>query len=86
MALVVKNPSARVGDTRDVGSIPGSGRPPGAGHGNHSSILAWRIPWTEEAGRLWSVVLQRAGRNWSDLACTHKGHIGLYEKGLSSAT
>ena len=25
----------------------------------HSSILAWRIPWTEEPGRLWSIGLQR---------------------------
>ena len=25
--------------------IPGSGRSPGEGNGNHSSILAWRIPW-----------------------------------------
>ena len=25
----------------------------------HSSILAWRIPWTEETGGLWSMVLQR---------------------------
>ena len=28
----------------------------------YSSILAWRIPWTEEAGRLQSVGLQRVGR------------------------
>ena len=44
MALVVKNPSASAGDIRDMGSIPGSGRSRGGGHGNHSSILAWRIP------------------------------------------
>ena len=25
---------------------------PGGGHGTHSSILAWRIPWTEERGEL----------------------------------
>ena len=29
----------------------------------HSSILAWRIPWTEEADRLQSVGLQRVGHN-----------------------
>ena len=29
----------------------------------HSSILAWRIPWTEEPGRLWSTGLQRARCN-----------------------
>ena len=30
----------------------------------HSSILAWRIPWTEETGSLHSIGLQRAGHNW----------------------
>ena len=31
----------------------------------HSSTLAWRIPWTEEPGELWSTGLQRAGHNWA---------------------
>ena len=31
----------------------------------HSSILAWRIPWTGEPGRLQSVRLQRVGHNWA---------------------
>ena len=31
---MVKNLSANAGDIRDMGSIPGSGRPPGGGHGN----------------------------------------------------
>ena len=47
-ALVVKNLPANAGDMRDVGSIPGSGRSPEGGMATHSSILAWRIPWTEE--------------------------------------
>jgi len=34
----------------------------------HSSILAWRIPWTEEPGGLYSVGSQRVGRDWSNLA------------------
>ena len=34
VALVVKNPPAIAGDVRDAGSIPGSGRSPGGGHGN----------------------------------------------------
>ena len=47
--------------------------PPGEGHGNPSSILAWRIPWTEEPRGLQSMGLQRVGHDWSDLAaCTHK--------------
>ena len=31
---------------------------------NHSSILAWRIPWTEEPGGLQSVGSQRVGPDW----------------------
>ena len=39
----------------------------------HSSILAWRIPWTEEPGGLQSMGSQRVGHDWSDFACTHGG-------------
>ena len=46
MALVVKNLSANAGDIRDTGSIPRLGRSLGEGMAVHSSILAWRIPWT----------------------------------------
>ena len=49
---VVQNPHANAGDARDVGLIPGLGRSPGEGNGNHSSILAWKILWTEESRRL----------------------------------
>ena len=38
----------------------------------HSSILAWRIPWTEELDRLQLMVSQRVGHDWSNLAHTHK--------------
>jgi len=41
--------------------IPGSGRSPGKGMATHSSILAWRIPWTEEPGGLQSMGSQRVG-------------------------
>ena len=37
----------------------------------HSSILAWRIPWTEEPGGLLSVGSHRIGHDRSDLACMH---------------
>ena len=37
----------------------------------HSSILAWRILWTEESGGLLSIVSHRAKHDWSDLACMH---------------
>ena len=47
---MIKNLPASVGD---MGSIPGSGRSPEEENDNpHSSILAWRIPWTEELGGL----------------------------------
>ena len=35
------------------------------GIATHSSILAWRIPWTEEPGRLWSMGSQRVGHDWA---------------------
>ena len=41
------------------------------GRSIYSSILAWRIPWTEEPGGLQSMGSQRVRHNWSDLACTH---------------
>ena len=34
----------------------------------HSSVLAWRIPWTEEPGGLPSMGLHRVGHDWSELA------------------
>ena len=47
-----KESAHNVGYKRDVGSIPESERFPGEGNGNHSSILAWQIPWAEEPCRL----------------------------------
>ena len=37
----------------------------------HSSILAWRISWTEEPGGLLSMGSHRVRHDWSDLACMH---------------
>ena len=36
----------------------------------HTSILAWRLPWTEEPGRLQSIGLQRLKHDWSNWAHT----------------
>ena len=60
-----KESACNVGDS---GWIPGLGRSPGEGMATHSSILAWRIPWTEEPGGLQSIGSQRCGHNWSHLA------------------
>ena len=45
------------------GSIPGLGRSPGGGMATHPSILAWRIRWTEEPGRLQFMGSQRVGQD-----------------------
>ena len=49
--------------TGDPGLIPRLGRSPGGRNGNHSSILAWRIPYTEEPGRLYSMGSQTVVHN-----------------------
>ena len=56
------------GDTGEVDSIPESGRSSGGGHGNPLQYFAWRIPWTEEPGRLQSIGSQRVRDDWSDWA------------------
>ena len=56
---MVKNLPANSRDTRDTGSILQSERSPGGENGNHSIVLAWKIPWTEELGGLQSMESQR---------------------------
>jgi len=48
----VKNLPASAGDQGNLGSILGSRRSLEKEMAPHSSILAWRIPWTEEPGGL----------------------------------
>ena len=55
VALVVKNPPANVGDLRKSVRSLGWEDPLEEGVATHSSILVWRIPWTEESGRLQSI-------------------------------
>ena len=57
-------------ETRYAGSIPELEDPLEEGMELHSSILTWRIPWTEKPGRLWSIGSQRVGYNWRNLAHT----------------
>ena len=47
----------------DLGSIPGSEDPLEMEMATHSSILAWRILWTEEPGGLLSIGSHRVGHN-----------------------
>ena len=61
VALVVKNLPANAEDIRDAGSVPGSGRSPGGGHGNPLQDSCWRIPRMEEPGGLQSMGSQKVG-------------------------
>ena len=56
---MVKNLPASAEDTGDAGSVLGLGRSLEEEMATHSSILAWRIPWTEELGGLQCMGLQR---------------------------
>ena len=61
--VVAKNPPASAGDSGAMGSTPGLRRSPGVGMATHSSILACKIPQTEELGGLQSMGPLRAGRD-----------------------
>ena len=54
LALVVKNPPANVGDIRNAGLIPGSGRAPGGGHGNALQFSCLENPM--DRGAWWATV------------------------------
>ena len=57
---MVKNPSANVGDARDMGSIPGLGRCPGGGHGNLLQYSCLENPMDRGA---WHAMLHRVAKN-----------------------
>ena len=82
---MVKNPPANVGKVRDKGSIPGSGNSPGGSMATHSSILAWRILWTEEPGGLPSIRSQ-SRTQLSDLVCTDREGAGEEREAGSGLT
>ena len=63
VVLVVKNPPANAGDIETWVRSLGQVDPLDEGVAIHSSILAWRISWTEEPGELQSVGSQRDGHD-----------------------
>ena len=76
VALVVKNPPANVGDTGDTGSIPGSGRSPGGGHGNPVQYSCLESPMDREPGRLQSMGSQRVRHDLvTERTHTHTPHL-----------
>ena len=72
VALVVQNPPAKARHVTDMGSIPGWEDSLQEGLTTHSSILVWRISWTEVPCGLQSIRSHKIRHDWSDLAPTHK--------------
>ena len=64
MVLVIKNPPANAGDIRDTGSIPGSGRSPGGGHGN---ALQYSCLENSMGRGAWWATVPRAAKSWTGL-------------------
>ena len=60
---MVKNLPANAGDMEMQGQSLGWEDPLEKEVATHCSILAWRIPWTEDLVRLWSMGLQRVGHD-----------------------
>ena len=72
-----KEPTCQCRRLRDVDQTLGWEDSLEEGMATHSSILAWRISWTEESGRLQSMGSHRVGHDWSNLASTHRGIAGM---------
>ena len=66
---MIKNLPTNAADIRDMGLISGPKDPLKEGMETHSTIFAWKIPWTEEPGVLLPIGSQRVGHDWSELAC-----------------
>ena len=62
VVLVVKNPPANAGDMRDVGSVHGSGRSPGGGHGNLFHYSCLENPMDRGA---WRATVHRVAKSWT---------------------
>ena len=82
---MVKNPSANEGDTRETWVLSlGLKDRLEREMTTHSSILAWRIPWTEEPGGLQSIGSQESDTTQRLSMHTHKGIVSIPEVGVLS--
>ena len=59
---VIKNPPANAGDARVTGSIPGSGRSPGGGHGNPLQYSCLENPMDRG---VWQATVYRVAKTWT---------------------
>ena len=64
VVLVAKNPPANAGNIRDAGSIPGSGRPSGGGHGNPLQYSCLENPTDRKA---WQATVHRVAKSQTQL-------------------
>ena len=64
VVLVVKNPPVNAEDTRDEGSVPGSGRSPGGRHGNPLQYSCLENPMDRED---WQAIVHRVAKSWTQL-------------------
>ena len=71
VVLVVKNLPANAGSKEKWVWSLGWEDPLAEGMATHSSLLAWRTPWTEEPGGLQCMGSQGVGHDWSNLARSH---------------
>ena len=78
---MVSNPPAKAGDARDAGSISGLGRCLEKEMATHSSILAWRIPWTEEPSKLYS---NGVAKSWTQRSAHTHTHTHTLTRGSHS--
>ena len=77
VALVVKNPPSSAGDLRVAGSIPGSGRSLGGGHGNPCQYSCLKNLTDRGA---WRAIVHRVAKSWIwlKLLSTHSSHMKEY--------
>ena len=64
VVLVVNNLPANAGDTRDMGLIPGSGRPPAVGNGNLRHYSCWENPMERGA---WLATVHETAKSCTQL-------------------
>ena len=77
LAQGVKNPPT-MQETQEIWAWSMSWEDPlKEGMATYSSILAWRVPWTDEPSGLQSIGLQKVGCDWSDWACILEENTAL---------
>ena len=76
VALVIRNPAANAGNREMWVQSLGWEDPLEEGTATHSSILVWRIPWTEEPDGLQSMGLQRSDTTEATHTHSHECTMG----------